>query len=228
MDLFFGGYRKDQPVESNDAAHESGIFTLDWHPVGHILVSGSNDHATRFWTRSRPGERSEDILGTANDSEVAEEGMLLRVSIQTVMLIFWGGIETDAQQLPGLGSRAKTQQPSNGFHGRIPGFNEPTPVPSLYSQRGRSAGGGGPPNEPLTGRAIPGIHPSRASQIHQEDDRTGGSLPTPVLPQSFMKPSVSMMPPPLPGLGSANRPPMMPPLPPLPPVPSASKVSKRA
>ena len=42
------------PMSTMDTAHEGAIWSLDWHPVGHILVSGSNDHSTRFWTRSRP------------------------------------------------------------------------------------------------------------------------------------------------------------------------------
>lgn len=37
-------------------AHEYSIWSMDWHPLGHILASGSNDKATRFWTRPRPGE----------------------------------------------------------------------------------------------------------------------------------------------------------------------------
>ena len=37
-------------------AHDSSIWSLDWHPLGHILASGSNDHFTRFWSRARPGE----------------------------------------------------------------------------------------------------------------------------------------------------------------------------
>ncbi|PVU94222.1 hypothetical protein BB561_002723 [Smittium simulii] len=37
-------------------AHESYVWSIDWHPVGHLLASGSNDHTTRFWARSRPGD----------------------------------------------------------------------------------------------------------------------------------------------------------------------------
>jgi polyadenylation factor subunit 2 len=42
------------PMSAMDQAHEGAIWSLDWHPIGHILVSGSNDHSTRFWTRARP------------------------------------------------------------------------------------------------------------------------------------------------------------------------------
>ncbi|KAK1081444.1 pre-mRNA cleavage and polyadenylation factor (CPF) complex subunit [Friedmanniomyces endolithicus] len=39
-------------------AHEYAIWSMDWHPLGHVLASGSNDRATRFWTRPRPGDDS--------------------------------------------------------------------------------------------------------------------------------------------------------------------------
>ncbi|KAK4336835.1 hypothetical protein RND71_043896 [Anisodus tanguticus] len=32
----------------------------DWHPLGHILASGSNDHTCKFWTRNRPGDKMID------------------------------------------------------------------------------------------------------------------------------------------------------------------------
>ncbi|CRK18960.1 hypothetical protein BN1723_017730, partial [Verticillium longisporum] len=41
-------------------AHDFAIWSLDWHPLGHILASGSNDRITRFWSRSRPGDT--DVL----------------------------------------------------------------------------------------------------------------------------------------------------------------------
>lgn len=44
------------PAHRIPYAHESAIWSLDWHPLGHILASGSNDRVTRFWSRPRPGE----------------------------------------------------------------------------------------------------------------------------------------------------------------------------
>lgn len=46
------------PAHKVSYAHDFAIWSLDWHPLGHILASGSNDRATRFWSRPRPGERS--------------------------------------------------------------------------------------------------------------------------------------------------------------------------
>lgn len=48
--------QSDSIVEIS-AAHGSTVHDVDWHPVGHILVSSSHDHATKFWTRNRPGEQ---------------------------------------------------------------------------------------------------------------------------------------------------------------------------
>jgi len=45
-----------QPTASVAYAHESAVWSLDWHPQGHLLCSGSNDRATRFWERARPGD----------------------------------------------------------------------------------------------------------------------------------------------------------------------------
>jgi polyadenylation factor subunit 2 len=44
------------PAHSIPFAHDFTVWTLDWHPLGHILASGSNDRVTRFWTRPRPGD----------------------------------------------------------------------------------------------------------------------------------------------------------------------------
>lgn len=44
------------PAHKIQYAHDFNVWSLDWHPLGHILASGSNDRVTRFWARARPGE----------------------------------------------------------------------------------------------------------------------------------------------------------------------------
>lgn len=65
-------------------AHESIIWSLDWHPMGHILASCSADCMTRFWTRHRPGDTLKDrysigiqaaeALGISTAPEPAQAG----------------------------------------------------------------------------------------------------------------------------------------------------------
>ena len=44
------------PAHKINHAHDFPVWSLDWHPLGHIMASGSNDRSTKFWTRARPGE----------------------------------------------------------------------------------------------------------------------------------------------------------------------------
>jgi polyadenylation factor subunit 2 len=45
------------PLDVVQFAHESNVWALAFHPLGHLLASGSNDHTTRFWSRARPAGR---------------------------------------------------------------------------------------------------------------------------------------------------------------------------
>lgn len=44
------------PRATISEAHDSNVWSLAFHPLGHLLVSASNDHTTRFWSRERPGD----------------------------------------------------------------------------------------------------------------------------------------------------------------------------
>lgn len=50
----------DKEIGGVETAHDSIVWTLAWHPLGHILCSGSNDHTIKFWTRNRPGDLMRD------------------------------------------------------------------------------------------------------------------------------------------------------------------------
>jgi polyadenylation factor subunit 2 len=43
-----------KPVTNLEYAHEDAVFSLSFHPLGHILCSGSKDFTARFWSRARP------------------------------------------------------------------------------------------------------------------------------------------------------------------------------
>ncbi|KAA0192749.1 WD repeat-containing protein 33 [Fasciolopsis buskii] len=61
--IFFWLAGTDTELGAVEHAHESMIWSLAWHPFGHILVSGANDFATKFWTRNRPGDVLKDSMG---------------------------------------------------------------------------------------------------------------------------------------------------------------------
>lgn len=39
-----------------NTAHDSAVWGVEWHPLGHLLASFSQDMYTKFWCRARPGE----------------------------------------------------------------------------------------------------------------------------------------------------------------------------
>lgn len=64
------------PKETLEFAHDSNVWSLAYHPLGHLLVSASNDHTTRFWSRSRPGIRVKGDrfhVGKERAKELGEE-----------------------------------------------------------------------------------------------------------------------------------------------------------
>ncbi|KZT36210.1 WD40 repeat-like protein [Sistotremastrum suecicum HHB10207 ss-3] len=51
------------PRATLSEAHDSNVWSLAFHPLGHLLASASNDHTTRFWSRERPGDTTSVFSG---------------------------------------------------------------------------------------------------------------------------------------------------------------------
>jgi polyadenylation factor subunit 2 len=83
----------DKEVGNLEQAHDGIVWSLDWHPLGHVLCSASSDFSTRFWTRNRPGDQVHDkfVLG----KQLAEQ---MGIQTASVALDF-----DDDEMLPGLG-----------------------------------------------------------------------------------------------------------------------------
>ena len=56
------GYRTEKELAGMDDAHEGTIWDMSWHPLGHMLVSGSNDHTTFVEWDRREARRSRVCL----------------------------------------------------------------------------------------------------------------------------------------------------------------------
>ncbi|MCO5573785.1 hypothetical protein L7F22_027559 [Adiantum nelumboides] len=54
-------------------AHENSVWDLAWHPMGHILCSGGNDHTTKFWCRNRPGDPIREKSGIYQQGNMNEQ-----------------------------------------------------------------------------------------------------------------------------------------------------------
>ncbi|VDN28789.1 unnamed protein product [Cylicostephanus goldi] len=53
---------------------------MKFHPMGHILATGSNDNNTKFWARNRPGDTQEDIFGLASfTTNMVRENALCKI-----------------------------------------------------------------------------------------------------------------------------------------------------
>ncbi|KAF7965133.1 hypothetical protein HWV62_45525 [Athelia sp. TMB] len=51
------------PRATLSQAHDSNVWSMAFHPLGHLLVTASNDHTTRFWSRERPGDAGSVFSG---------------------------------------------------------------------------------------------------------------------------------------------------------------------
>ncbi|CAH8452572.1 unnamed protein product, partial [Heterobilharzia americana] len=70
--IFYWLAGTDTELGAVDNAHESMIWSLAWHPFGHILVSGANDFATKFWTRNRPGDVLKETISSVGSENLAQ------------------------------------------------------------------------------------------------------------------------------------------------------------
>ncbi|KAG9242464.1 WD40-repeat-containing domain protein [Calycina marina] len=141
------------PAHKINYAHDFAIWSLDWHPLGHILASGSNDRVTRFWTRARPGdtdvfqdryhigEAAAEQIGTwdrrkgrdkrqeeeEREMEDEKEGLVDQKMPpkQNIPLIPGLPMPGTAPRLPGLGSALPP--PPYGFAKGVP----PPPLPGM-------------------------------------------------------------------------------------------------
>ncbi|KIV90076.1 hypothetical protein PV10_07418 [Exophiala mesophila] len=163
------------PAHRIPHAHESSIWSLDWHPLGHILASGSNDHYTRFWSRAEPGlttcfkdqfhlgEEGAEAQGTWDRKFGKRQARELEEQEEMDEA---EGLEDQAQQL----QMQQLQFPQNGVPGlsipglpglgqSLPGLNPGAPPPPMPFPSGSSSGlnGSAAPMPPIPPPHFPGF-----------------------------------------------------------------------
>jgi len=156
------------PAHSIPHAHDSSIWSLDWHPVGHILASGSNDHYTRFWSRSLPGQTTcfKDQFHLGEEGAEAQGTWDRKFGRKQARELEEQEAEDEAE-----GLEDQVLQPPNAFS--IPGL----PIPGVS---GGGDVGAQPPNIPGMGSAVP---PPPPPLSFIPGIQTGGtSPPAPLIP----------------------------------------------
>ena len=65
-----GTSEEDGPIGVIEHAHNQCIWDMEWHPLGHVLCSGSKDGTIKFWIRERLGSSDK---GRNNQDEDMED-----------------------------------------------------------------------------------------------------------------------------------------------------------
>lgn len=190
------------PAHRVPFSHESSIWSLSWHPLGHILATGSNDHYVRFWSRSQPGdpqncfkdkyhlgEEAAEAQGTYDRSKAGKEK---REQEEQELEDEAEGLEDQRDNRNGSGGNGSSIIPGlpglTGLPG-LPGLG--SNAPSIPGMNGSSTIGFGPP------------HPSMNMNINI-------NVPPPIDPSQFQRFLSST--------SGSNNPGLLPPFP-LPPPP---------
>ena len=92
-----------------EAAHESIVWCLAWHPAGHILTTGSNDHTVKFWSRNRPGDSMRDKynLNTLPPGQEEDYGNIGDLAVTG--RAGQGGTAGRAAHIPGMGPEDRVE-----------------------------------------------------------------------------------------------------------------------
>ena len=195
------------PAHKVTYAHDFAIWSLDWHPLGHILASGSNDRVTRFWTRARPGdndvfsdryhigESAAEQIGTwdrrkGRDRRQEEEEQEMEDEMEGLV---------DQKMPTKAGLPGIPGLPITGGAPKLPGLGSVPPPPQPFGLPG-----GVPP-------PFPGMDPAKFQELLK--NLPPGQVPAPgqfpppgMLPPGFgpppPPPGYSGFVPPLPGMGA--------------------------
>lgn len=180
------------PAHRVNHAHDFTIWSMEWHPLGHILASGSNDRVTRFWTRPRPGdtecfkdryhlgEAGAEALGTwskrnnrrqqqLDDEDQDEDGedaivdQNMPAARQLNAAQPNGGLPGVGFSLPGLSTSTNGDNILSHLSSRDPSLHFPPPPPPPPQLSSMPLPGHMPPPPPNPNMMIPGLPPPPGS-----------------------------------------------------------------
>ncbi|KAJ6124747.1 hypothetical protein N7471_012064 [Penicillium samsonianum] len=162
------------PAHRVQYAHGATIWSLDWHPLGHILASGSKDNFTRFWSRTRPGETSymKDRFHIGEEAAEAQ-GTWNRGFGRKQMR------EDEEQEMQDEADSLVDQRRPGGP--ALPGIQSAPPAGPQPDAPGLLPGiGSAQPRQPgMDGGAMGGMDPGRLAALMSTHPSSQSSTPTP-------------------------------------------------
>lgn len=140
---FWDTHGAEKPIETVSGAHEGPVWSLSWHPLGHLLVSGSHDYSTRFWSRARPGDTSwEDLLPKKIGLGAMEAATLVVPAAPVPTVVFEAGIFAEPSPPPAPPGEAKADLAlADGFGSAVKAIEDKT-TPLQKHPSGLSLGEG--------------------------------------------------------------------------------------
>lgn len=200
------------------------VWSLDWHPVGHILASGANDRITRFWTRARPGDTEvfNDRYHIGEEAAAAQGTWDKRAGRRHRQ-------EEEEQEMDDeMDGLIDQKMPARlpGFAPHIPGLPLPQSIqPPVFIPGVQAAAAPPQFNNSIPAPPLPGMNPAQMPDLSKLGDLmknfpppppagygpplpgVGGQFP-PVPPPGFQFPPGFAIPPPppggIPGMGMGN------------------------
>ena len=154
-------------------AHEGLVLSLDWHPLGHSLASGSLDTTVKFWIRQRPADSGLDphILGQRAAEAMGIKAAEPVISVADDEMGSGGGIGEEAS-IPGMRSRRGGFGGNRDSRDGRDGFGSRDTRPDYYSRSDYSRSESRSESRPEYSR-------SSYSSNHQRDNRPPPPPPPP-------------------------------------------------
>ncbi|CCI40278.1 unnamed protein product [Albugo candida] len=124
--LMYWEVGKSTALATVPSAHENAVWDIQWHPVGHVVATGSNDHSTKFWCRNRPGDPMDDKynggqLVLNNEPDAIESAAYNNIPTDELMALP-GLLDAKAMRMNAMQSTNKNT-PENAFGSRMGGSN---------------------------------------------------------------------------------------------------------
>lgn len=175
------------PRATLSQAHDSNVWSLAYHPLGHLLVTASNDQTTRFWSRERPGDSTSvekppdivDMSGQDEDDDIFVPGF--GAASSSAHTGFMGGGSIGGQSVGGYGRGWGGKDEDDSHHRQLSSMGVSGNAENGYAVRG---GGGGQYDSTGGDDFIPGFGassepPTRSAppQQHYRDQDTYGGPP---------------------------------------------------